>query len=75
MKGLHINFAYLVLSEIENERSIAADDVMIIEKKKKRAYSLGIIIVAITVGSQQAVTLFPGFDASVAGFDNSTLLH
>lgn len=48
---------------------------MINEKKKKRAYSLGIIIVAITVGSQQAVTLFPGFDASVAGFDNSTLLH
>ena len=32
------------------------------------AYSLGIIIVAITVGSQQPVTRFLGFESNAAGF-------
>lgn len=33
-----------------------------------RAYSLGIIMVAITDGSQHFVTDFPGFEANAAGF-------
>lgn len=33
-----------------------------------RAYSLGMMIVATTVGSQQAVTRFLGFEGSEAGF-------
>ena len=50
------------------------------EKKQKtsekgsRSYSLGIMIVAITVGSQQAATRFPGFEAKAAGFSTCTLL-
>ena len=40
-----------------------------------RAYSLGIIIVAITVGSQQAVTRLPGFEANAAGFWTCILLN
>lgn len=39
-----------------------------------RAYSLGIIMVAITVGSQQAVTRFLGSDGKEAGFWTSILL-
>jgi hypothetical protein len=37
-------------------------------------YSLGIIIVAMTVGSQQAAIRFPGFEAKAAGFSTCTLL-
>lgn len=65
---------HLMSSKIEKERFIK-DDAVMINEEKKRAYSLGKIIVAITVGSQQVVTLFPGFDASVAGFDTCSLLH
>ena len=43
-------------------------------KKGSRSYSLGIMIVAITVGSQQAATRFPGFEAKAAGFSTCTLL-
>ena len=39
-----------------------------------RAYSLGIIIVAITVGSQVAVTRFLGFEGNAAGFWTCSLL-
>lgn len=39
-----------------------------------RAYSLGIIIVAKTVGSQEAVTRCLGLDGNAAGFWTSTLL-
>lgn len=35
---------------------------------KMRAYSLGKMSVASTVGSQQAVTLFFGFEGKEAGF-------
>ena len=44
-------------------------------KGSMRAYSLGIIIVAITVGSQQAVTRLPGFEANAAGFWTCILLN
>ena len=40
-----------------------------------RAYSLGIMIVASTVGSQQAVTRFFGFEGNAAGFWTCTLLE
>lgn len=40
-----------------------------------RAYSLGMIIVAITVGSQQPVTRSLGFEGNAAGFCTSTLLE
>lgn len=40
-----------------------------------RAYSLGMIIVASTVGSQQAVTRSLGFEGNAAGFCTSTLLE
>lgn len=39
------------------------------------AYSLGIMIVASTVGSQQAVTRFFGFEGNAAGFCTWTLLE
>lgn len=39
-----------------------------------RAYSLGIMIVAITVGSQQAVTCCFGCEGNAAGFCTSILL-
>jgi hypothetical protein len=39
-----------------------------------RSYSLGIMIVAMTVGSQQAVTRFPVFKDKAAGFSICTLL-
>lgn len=40
----------------------------ILGKGSVRAYSLGIIIVANTVGSQQAVTRILGFEINAAGF-------
>lgn len=40
-----------------------------------RAYSLGMIIVASTVGSQQAVTRSLEFEGNAAGFCTSTLLE
>lgn len=40
-----------------------------------RSYSLGIMIVAITVGSQQDATRFPGFEAKAAGFSTCILLE
>ena len=40
-----------------------------------RAYSLGMIIVAITVGSQQAEIRFVGFEGNAAGFCTRTLLE
>lgn len=40
-----------------------------------RAYSLGMIIVANTVGSQQAVTRCLGFEGNAAGFCTWTLLE
>jgi hypothetical protein len=43
-------------------------------EKGSRSYSLGIIIVAMTVGSQQAAIRFPGFEAKAAGFSTCTLL-
>lgn len=39
-----------------------------------KAYSLGMIIVATTVGSQQAVTRFLGLEGNEAGFCTSALL-
>lgn len=42
--------------------------------KSIRAYSLGIMIVAITVGSQQAVRRCLGFEGNIAGFWTTTLL-
>lgn len=39
------------------------------------AYSLGMIIVANTVGSQQAVTRCLGFEGNAAGFCTWTLLE
>lgn len=43
-------------------------------KGSKRAYSLGLIIVANTVGSQHAVTRILGFEDNAAGFWTWTLL-
>ena len=40
-----------------------------------RAYSLGVIIVAVTVGSQHVVTRLPGFEANAAGFWTCILLR
>lgn len=44
------------------------------EYESMRAYSLGMIIVAMTVGSQLAVTRFLGFEGIAAGFWTCTLL-
>lgn len=58
----------LKISIVKKTKGKAKKNISCTDKGSMRAYSLGIMIVANTVGSQHVVTRFLGFEGNAAGF-------